>query len=120
MPATEPSDLAAELTAMFETTSGAWWKENGPMVTGYIRDLAEASKETTARLAEGALTPQAAAVIFGMQRDTLFQTKDFAELMTLALAQKLADAALGVVLRYAQAATGIDLAGLVQGFAQQG
>ena len=78
-------------------TSSKWFQENEAAISGYLRTLSDAAMRTAEALAEGRIGAEQAAMILGDQKATFEQTFDFAQFMTLALAQKLVDGVFSIV-----------------------
>lgn len=91
------------------STSSKWFEENEAAISGYLRTLSDAAMRTAEALAEGRIGAEQASMILGDQKATLEQTFDFAQFMTLALAQKLVDGVFSIVGWAVFKATGINL-----------
>lgn len=91
------------------STSSRWFEENEAAISGYLRTLSDATMRTAEALAEGRIGAEQAAMILGDQKATLEQTFDFAQFMTLVLAQKLVDGVFSIVCWAVFKHTGINL-----------
>lgn len=90
--------------------SSDWWEANKTTVPGYLRSLAEAAMQTRLALAEKRITPEQADIILHNQELAFNQTLQFTQFMTLALGQRLLDAAFRVIGWAIFNKTGINLA----------
>ncbi len=81
--------LVSALEAGLSTTATTWYNANSAAVAGDLKMLAQAAVETQAALLEGRITQAYAQTAIQMQKETLQQTIEFTELMTMALAQQL-------------------------------
>lgn len=78
-------------------TAGDWFSKNESTISGYLQSLAQAAVETQASLLAKRIPPEQAQMILDNQKAALQQTLDFAEYMTLALAQQLLDGVFSII-----------------------
>lgn len=95
-----PANAGELAQAIAQTASSAgtkWWGENEPLMRGYINSLSEAAIQTSTALAAGRIKPAQADQIMRMQEMAFRSTIQFTRFMTLALAQKVYNAAFELV-----------------------
>lgn len=102
-------ELAEALKISVSEVAADWWNATKDSTSGHLKTLAEAAVETQAGLATGQLTQKQAARSLRGQRRLLQQIALHNELMTLVLAQRIADTALEVVGYAIFNTTGINL-----------
>lgn len=78
-------------------TASDWFNKNSTAVTGYLQQLAQAAVETQSALLQKRIPPEQAQMIMANQKAALEQTADFAQFMTLVLAQQLMDGIFSVI-----------------------
>ena len=95
-----PADAQALFQEIASEVSGdasAWWNTNSTLVAGYIKSLSEAAIQTQLALAEGRIDQATATQILDMQKTAFTQTLQFAQYMTLALAQQIENTVFTVI-----------------------
>jgi hypothetical protein len=95
-----PADAQAlfqEITSQVSSDATAWWNTNSSLVAGYIKSLSEAAIQTQLALAEGRINQATATQILDMQKNAFTQTLQFAQYMTLALAQQIENTVFTVI-----------------------
>lgn len=90
-------EIADRIVGELKGTAITWWKTNSELMQGYVKSLAEAAFQTRVALADKRITEKTADLLMHMQELSFNQTLQFTKLMTLALAQKLVDAAFRVI-----------------------
>jgi hypothetical protein len=78
-------------------TATDWFNKNSTAVTGYLKQLAQAAVETQSALIQKRIPPEQAQMIMANQKAALEQTADFAQYMTLVLAQQLMDGIFSII-----------------------
>jgi hypothetical protein len=91
------------------TTAGDWFSKNQASVTGYLTSLAQAAVETQSALLQKRIPPEQAQMIMANQKAALEQTAQFAEYMTLVLAQQLMDGIFSIIGWSIYNTTGVNL-----------
>lgn len=93
----DAGEIGTRIVAEMEGTAGNWWKENAPLMEGYVKALAEAAIQTREALVSKRISKEQADIIIHNQELAFQQTLRFTKYMTLILAQQLLDAAFSVV-----------------------